>query len=73
METTNYYGTEKEMDIYEDIQMGFKQDEIGDASCDLLFNSKQDIESLLNQCQHSGKYSQEELILFIETVRKLGI
>ena len=73
METTNYYGTENEMDIYEDIQMGFKQDEIGDATCQLLFNSKQDIESLLNHCQHSGKYSQEELILFVETVRKLGI
>jgi hypothetical protein len=73
METTNYYGTDKEQNIYEDIQMGFTQDEEGDTLCNILFNSNQDIESILNKCEHSGKYSQQELILFIQTVRQEGI
>jgi hypothetical protein len=73
METTNYYGTNKEMDIYEDIQMGFTQDEEGDELCQILFNSNQDIESILNKCEHSGTYSQDELTLFVQTVREQGI
>lgn len=69
----NHYYTEKQQDIYEDIQLGYPQNKEGDTLVDLLFNSQQNIESLLNQCEHSGKYAQEELILFIETVRKEGI
>jgi hypothetical protein len=72
-EVVNHYHNENQQDIYEDIQKGYPQNDDGDALCELLFNSKQDIESLLNQCEHSGKYTQEELILFVETVRTEGI
>lgn len=73
MEITNHYHNENQQDIYEDIQRGYPQNKEGDTLVDLLFNSHQDIESLLNQCEHSGKYTQNELMLFVETVRELGI
>ena len=70
---TNHYHTENQQDIFEDIQRGFPQTPEGDFLVEQLFESNQHVESILNQCEHSGKYSQEELILFVETVRELGI
>jgi hypothetical protein len=74
MEVTNHYYTDQQTEIFEDIQSGFPETEEGDFTCESLFDpGGQHIESLINQCEHSGKYSQDELILFVETVRTEGI
>ena len=71
--TINHYYTDRQQEIYEDIQRGYPETPEGDYTCEQLFENKQHLESLFNQCEHSGTFTDAEYILFIETVRVEGI